>query len=274
MIYKGKEFEDDCKKLKLLRAKATKSRSKYGHEYTMFRNHMIEKYDVDVRTVQLWIKRKTPWIRDKRDDVGKERKKVSKKITALINDGIDAGLTQKKVKKIVQDKSGQKISQRVMVRELNKKTNEDETAYGDEAKNYFRNLFELDLIPPDKGIKMKYGKTKFLILKSDLEDVCRILSNAYNRYADASDKMKINRAADRKSKLWQMYDEAVNIINHRGVSIADLKEVSLFIQRLEIDRNKINPRVQTFWKILQNYSPEITLDEVISLAEEYEGVYD
>ncbi len=274
MIHKGKEFEADCRKLKQLSAKRTKSRSKYGKEYIDFRDSMTKKYDVDVRTVQLWIKRRTPWIRDKRDDVGKERKKVSRKITALINDGIDAGLTQKKVRKIVEEKSGEKVSDRIFQREVKKEVENTDTPYGDEAKAFFRNLFEIDLIPSDKGLKMKYKKTKFLVLKSDLEDICRILSNAYNRYADAPDKMKINRAADRKSKLWQMYDEAVNIINHRGVSIADLKEVSLFIQRLEIDRNKISPRIQTFWKILQNYSPEITLDEVISLAEEYEGVYD
>ncbi len=125
-----------------------------------------------------------------------------------------------------------------------------------------------------KKYDIKFKNTNFIITKSDLEDVCRILSNAYNRYADSKNKMNINRAAFRKSKLWQMYDEAVNIINHRGINITDLKEISLFIQRLEIDRNKINPRVQTFYKIIQTFNPDVTLDEVISLAEEYEGVYD
>jgi len=183
-------------------------------------------------------------------------------------------MTKKKVKAIVQDKSGQKVSDRMLNREAKKEISKEETAFGDPAKEFFRKLFEMDLIPPDKGLKMKFKNTNFIITKSDLEDVCRILSNAYNRYADSKNKMSINRAAFRKSKLWQMYDEAVNIINHRGINITDLKEISLFIQRLEIDRNKINPRVQTFYKIIQTFNPDVTLDEVISLAEEYEGVYD
>lgn len=273
-VLRGKELKNEITHLKNLSALRKKNPKKYEKEYMLWRDRLALKHNVTVRTIQNWIVRKNPWVRDKRDDVGKERVKVSRKITRMIDDGLKSGLTKKAVREEVQKKSGQKLSTRVFDREGKKELTSDATGYGSEARDFFRKLFECDLIPSEKGIKMKYDKTSFTVNKSDLEDICRILGNAYNRYSDAKDKFKINRASYRKTKLWQLYDEAVNIINERGVSISDLKEISLFIQRLEIDRNKINPRVTTFWKILQDYKPDVTLDEVISLAEEYEGVYD
>ena len=273
-IIRDKQFKAEIQQLKKLSALRKKDYTKYEHVYIANRNRIAQKYEVSIRTVQHWIKNKTPWVRQKRADVGKERVKVSRKITRMIDDGLKSGKKKKEVFKKVQEMSGQKLSGRILDREAGKEVNSDATGHGSEARDFFRKLFECDLIPPDKGNKMKYNKTVFMVNKSDLEDICRILGNAYNRYSDAKDKFKINRASYRKTKLWQLYDEAVNIINERGVSISDLKEISLFIQRLEIDRNKINPRVITFWKILQDYKPDVTLDEVISLAEEYEGVYD
>jgi len=275
MIHKGKEFEADMRKLKMLAARKRKNKVKYGAEYRDFKHHVAEKYGRSIRSVEKWITQRTPWIRDKRDDVGKERVKLPAKVKKALHEVIEAGATKKDAKKIVSEKLKTKISDRKATRVLSVEPKEaDATEFGEEAKNFFRNLFELDLIAPERGLKMKYRNTSFLITKPDLEDVCMILANAYNRHAETKNMVKVNRASFRKSKLWQLYDEAVTLINNRGVNISDLKEISLFIQRLEIDRNKISPRVQTFWKIMQNYAPEITLDEVISLAEEYEGVYD
>lgn len=273
MINKGKQFETDIKNLKALAAARKKNSGKYGADYISFRDNIAGKYDVSVRTVQNWVKAKTPWARDKRDDAGKIRSKVSPKVTGLIDDALKSGHTKKQVKKIITDKTGKNISNRVLNREAKKEVTSDHTGYGSEAKEFFKKLFDIDLIPSDKGIKMKYKNSNFIINKSDLADVCMILANAYVR-STGSSTFKINRAAMRRSNLWQMFDEAVTLINDRGVNITDLKEISLFIQRLEIDRNKINPRAVTVWKIVQNYNPSVTLDEVISLAEELEGVYD
>lgn len=271
---KTKQFESDIRTLKSLAVKRKKNNKKYEPEYLQLRDEIAKRYDVTIRAVQKWVKAKTPWVRDKRDDAGKERVKLKSTTKRMLNDAIESGHLKKDAVKIVSSKTGEKISQRKLDKALNNSTVNDHTSFGNEAKEFFRKLFEIDLIPPDKGIKMKYHKTNFIINKSDLEDIMRILANAYNRYAESKDKLKVNRASFRKSKLWQLYDEAVSLINDRGVNIADLKEISLFIQRLEIDRNKINPRVITFWKILQNFKHDITLDEVISMAEEYEGLYD
>lgn len=275
MIHKGKEFEADLRKLKMLAARKRKNRVKYGAEYKDFKNLVSLKYGKTLRTVENWITQRTPWIRDKRDDVGKERVKLPAKVKKALHEVIEAGATQKEAKSIVSEKLKTKISNRKASQVLSVEPKGSyATEFGEEAKNFFRNLFELDLIAPERGLKMKYRNTSFIVTKPDLEDVCMILANAYNRHAETKSMVKVNRASYRKTKLWQLYDEAVSLINNRGVNISDLKEISLFIQRLEIDRNKISPRVQTFWKIMQNYAPEITLDEVISLAEEYEGVYD
>jgi hypothetical protein len=194
----------------------------------------------------------------------------------MLHQAIESGMKKGEAKKLVEKKTGRKISDRKSntVLKKTKPAETKDTPFGTEAREFFRRLFEIDLIPPDKGLKMKYQGTSFLITKSDLEDVCRVIANAYNRYCEAKDMMKFSRSAYRKQKLWQLYDEAVTKIHDGGVSIGDLKEISLFINRLEIDRNKISPRVQTMYKIIQHYSPDVTLDEVISLAEEYEGVFD
>jgi len=275
MIARGKKFEADIKQLKKLSADRKKNSGKYGAAYSASRIELAEKYEVSIRTVERWLKDRSPWVRRKRDDAGKERAKVSPKVRRLISDGLASGLNKKQTKEIVIKKSGKNISDRVFDREANKEPefNED-TVYASEAKKYFRKLFEYDLIPPDKGLKMKYKDTNFTVSKPDLDDICRILANAYYRASGEKSDVNINRAALRRAKLWQLFDEAVFMITERGVSVNELREVSMFIQRLEIDRNKVNPRVTTLWKMIQSYKPDVTLDEVISLAEELEGVYD
>lgn len=274
MINKGKIFEKDIRELKALSSKRKKNNAKYGEEYLNLKEVIAQKYDVSIRTVERWVKARTPWARDKRDDAGKIRTKVPRKITKYINETLETGLTKKAAKETVEKISGQKLSNRVFDREAKKEISSEVTGFGSEAKEFFKKLFEIDLIPPEKGLKLRYKNTSFIVTKPDLEDVCRVLANAYNRTVDQKSQLPVNRASLRRSKLWHMFDEALTLINERGVNVTDLKEVSLFTQRLEIDRNKINPRVTTIWKIVQVYNPDVTLDEVISLAEELEGVYD
>lgn len=275
MIPRTKEFEKDIKELKKLSAQRYKDLKKYGYAYKVKCSQMMKTYGVSLRTLQKWIVAKTPWVRDKRDDAGKPRVKIGRKAEAMLHEAIESGKKKGEAQKIVESKLGKKISVRKRDQVLKKsKPDNADSAFGSEAREFFRKLFDLDLIPPDKGMKLKYSGNTFVMTKADLEDVCRVIANAYNRYAEAQHSLKFSRAAFRKQKLWQLYDEAVTKIDHGGVNIQDLKEISLFIQRLEIDRNKINPRVQTMFKIIQHYSPDVTLDEVISLAEEYEGVFD
>ena len=276
MIKRTKELERDMKELKRLSALRKKDRAKYSRHYSNFVERVMKKYGVSQRSIQKWVKAPTPWVRDGRDDKGKERVVLPRKVEKMMHDAIDAGLKIKDARQVIKKLTGTSVSDRKRVRVLKKEKLADrpDTVFGSEAKDFFRKLFDLDLIPPDKGIKMKYRNETFIVSKPDLEDTCRILANAYNRQAQQKDKLRLSRSAYRKQKLWQLYDEAVTKIECGGVNIADLKEISLFIQRLEIDRNKINPRVNTMYKIIQHYNPDVTIDEVISLAEEYEGVFD
>lgn len=271
MIDKGRKFEADIKKLKELSAKRKRDRKKFEAVYLQFRNELAKKYGKTVRTVQNWLKDKTPWIRNQRDDAGKERVTLPADIKLIIKDAIDSGKTKKQAMELVIIETGNKVSDRKANQVLAGEVNPNEPAYfGTEFKEFLNTYFQLDLIPSAKGIKLKFGKVSYPLHKHDHNDILMILTNAYNRAQFATEnKIKFDRSYLRKVRTWHLLEQLLTLATERN----DMKIFNVITQsmkRLEVDPAKFaNPNFLTLEKICKDLQPDITFDEIYHLLEKH-----
>lgn len=273
MLYKGKQFETDIRKLKELSATRKKNPKKNTAEYMKFRDSLAAKYKVSLRAVQLWNKKKSAWNRKKRDDEGKVRSRLPSGVTNKLNDLLDSNFSQKEAREIINNAAkGKKLSKRQLDRILQSKEQpkKEEPAYGDAFKEFLTNHFQLDYIPPQKGIKLKFKKFSFVVTRSDANDIIMVLSNAFNRSQFAQEnKLKFDRNYLRRVRTWHIFEQLLTLATER-LDQKTFNTLTLAMQRLEIDPAKFaNPNFKTLESICKELKPDITFDEIYDMLEKY-----
>ncbi len=275
MIHKGKKFEADIKALKELRAKQKKNPSKYEKAYIALRDRLADKYEVSVRAVQLWLKKRNPAIRKTRNDSGKERVKLSGKAKTMLHDAVSSGKNKKEALKLVVNNTGKNISKykadKILKSEAEQKKAEAKPAlYGQDFKEFLEAHFRLDLIPEGKNLILKIGKLKFPVTPEDIKDIQMILTNAYNRAQFAADKkLKLDRTYLRRVKTWHLFEQLLDMAIER-VDSKTFNSLTLAVQRLELDPSKFsNPNFETLEAACRELKPDITFDEVFALVEKH-----
>ena len=142
----------------------------------------------------------------------------------------------------------------------------EESNFGDAAKEIFRTLFELNLIAPDRGVSMKVDGKKFIIPKCDVEDICLILANAYNRQGQA--KYKADRDELLKRKILHLIEQQVRLASAERV---DTKTIVLITQMYDkmLEKVDMDTNIKVVENICKELKPDITFTEVISLIKKY-----
>lgn len=275
MIYKGKNFESEVKQLKELKSKAVKNPDKWETEYITFRNSLSKKYKVTIRTIQNWLKAKTPWLRDLRSDQGRERVKLTPRVKTMLHDAVSSGKNKKETLKLIRKSTGKKISGYKAKKILSSQAEADkaknkEPVFGDELRNFLTDHFKLDLIPEAKGIKMRFNKISYILTKEDASDVIMILSNAFNRYQYANEKkLKLDRTYLRRVRTWHLLEQLLDVATQR-LDQKIFNTITLAMQRLEIDPSKFSsPDFLTLEKCCKELKPDITFDEIYYMLEKY-----
>jgi hypothetical protein len=253
-------------KLRKLRGKVDKT------EYRIEKKRIAAHYKVTERSVENWLVAKVPGKRKSRSDSGKDRKPIRSKEKKVVKELIENNLPVADVKKIAEEKTGEKISNRKMMK-IRKKVEKEEEAekieesnFGDKAKEVFRTLFELDLIAPDRGVSMKIDGKKYIIPKCDLEDICLILANAYNRQGKA--KYKADRDELLKRKILHLIEQQVRLASAERV---DTKTIVLITQMYDkmLEKVDMDTNIKVVENICKELKPDITFTEVISLIKKY-----
>lgn len=243
--------------------------------YRDLKNAIMKKYSVTERAVQIWLNRKNPGLRKSRNDAGKDRVRIIPKETQIVNEMLKSGVDIKTIKATVRKKTGKEISDRKLskirdrieqnsnVIDENKKSN-----FGDSAKELFRKLFELDLMAPDNGISLKVGKDKFVIPKQDVEDVCLILGNAWNRsQSTESKRKKIDRALLRKQMILHLMEQQIRIAAETG-STKDVESLTRMYDRMTENYLR-DANIKVVEKICKHFKPDIQFDEIVSLIDDF-----
>lgn len=274
MINKGKKFEADIKELKSLRAKSTKNPAKYESLYIKLRDELAAKYEVSIRTVQLWLNKKNPAIRKKREDAGRERVKLSPTVKTKLHDAVSSGANKKQALELIVNNKGTKVSKykadKILKSEAEAIRAENKpAAFAEDISEFVEKYFKLDLIPENKSIMIKMDKVKFPLTRSDMKDIQMILKNAHNRAQYAAEKrLKLDRTHLRRVRTWHLFEQLLD----EAIARNDQKtfnSLTLAMQRLELDPSKFaNPNWETLEAVCKELKPDITFDEIYSLVEE------
>lgn len=210
MVMFNAAVNNEVKKLRQLRKKIDKT------EYLKLKKSTAKKYDVSERTVENWLKQRVPGLRKSRSDAGKVKVRAGAKEKKIAAELLATGKEIRDIKKIIENKTGKTMTKTKLKRvrekaeEINEKSTVEESSFGDEAKELFEKLFELDLIAPDAGVKIKIPGGKFLTVKKEyLEDICLILANAYNNALEV--KYKLDRNEMLRMKILNLIEQQVRL---------------------------------------------------------------
>ncbi len=264
MKYRGKQYEEAIIGLRNIRAhyKITKLQTD-KNAYHAEMKRIAKKFSISVKTVYRDMKKKIPGLRKTRSDQGKLKTKLSAATVEKANELMKAGKTKKEAQTVLN------ISQRKMKR-LNEKNksaafeHSEVSKYGGEAKEFFKKLFDYDLIAPDRGIGLHYKGTSFIVPKSDLNDIILILTNAYNSKIFADEKkLPFDRTELRSAMMQHLIEEQMRLAKES----ADYKLVEALtrmIDRLKEDA-ALSDDFETIVKVCQTLKPDISTTDVIAL---------
>ena len=259
-------------RLKKLRGKFDKT------EYMREKKRIAEYYNVTQRSVENWMQAKVPGKRKSRSDSGKDRVKVSRKEKKIVGELLSSGTPVAEVKAIAEEKTGGKISDRKLrkirerveeaekVEEVKEVEEVEESNFGDKAKEVFRKIFEMDLIAPDRGIAMMVSGKKFVIPKCDLEDICLILANAYNRGAGV--KYRIDRDEMLKRKILHLIEQQVRMASADVVDTKTIVQITMMYDKM-LEKIEMDANIKCVENICKELKPDITFGEVVSLIKKY-----
>lgn len=228
MIY-DKQKNEEIKALKRFRKLKDQS------QYMGFKKALILKYNVTGRTIEMWLAKRTPGARKVRTDSGKVRNKITAKEKKVAAELLEQGTKIKDVKKVVgvSKRKLDRIRDQVNMGAEADYENGDidkETNFGDKAKEMFRKLFQLDLIAPDRGILVEAAGKRIRIQKGDVEDICLILANAYNRLGIV--KYKLDKMQFMKMRVIHLVEGQINILNQNGGATKEVESLTRMYDRL------------------------------------------
>jgi len=250
------QYQKDINRLKELKAT---DKNKYLAE----RELVAQKYNKSIRTIQRDMK-KDKIVRKPRSDSGKPRKNLTDKDKIMLTEARASGKTKKEAVKIVEEKTGKKISNRVASRTEPKLATDKSTMFGDEAKKFFEKFFEYDLIAPENGIKFKYKNVSFILDKEHCQDIILTLVDAYNRAADEQNRLQLDRNKYLRSQIFNLISYQVSLAKISG-NINDLDRIVRMYQKMEVDYGNISPDLDLLIKVCREIKPDITEDEIFSL---------
>ncbi len=263
--------------LKKLRGLKDKTR------YQELKKAVAKKYNVTPRAVEMWMNQRTPGARKVRSDAGKVKNKITAKEKNVTKELIDNGLKVKDMKKAVEEKVGRKVSKRKLnkIRELAEKDvkgtecenhshfeeGAEESNFGDEAKELFRKLFELDLIAPNRGVSLNVCKKKFVIPKVVVEDICLILANAYND-SGTENKFKVDRDEVRKIKMFALLDQQMRLASTERVDTKTVEAITRMWDRMKEDQ-VADANIKVVVKVCEELRQGISYTEILGLIRKH-----
>lgn len=263
--------QEEINKLKLIRKLKDKT------DYLKAKKEIAAKYNVTLRTVENWLNKDNAGIRKSRADAGKPRVQISESEEQITKELLTGGNQIKNIKKVLMEKTKKKVSNRKLnhirdkaeaglsTRQTTESGQTSATSFGDEAKELFERLFELDLIAPNYGIKIKVGDKDIIIPKYYLETVCMILADAYN-YVE--NKYKIDPEQLMRKRLFHLIEQHIRIAETQTSSTEDVKDLVKMYNDL-LEKVKLNADLKVVEKICQELKAGITFSEIVALIEKY-----
>ena len=231
-------------------------------------------HKVSDKTIYRQLKKKVPGIRKVRKDSGKDKTPVTKKEREIVSELIRSGKTRDQAKKILSEKKDTKISARKMTK-ISKKVKQEiipdidislESNFGSAALEFIRKLFELDLIAPDAGLKLKYNGVQFMINKKQLEDIASIVASAYNNFITGDfQKLKGDDIDVLRQQLFYDLQELRRIAKASN-SIKDFRILTSMLYQLNTKNADMTSDFFVLERCLQEIKPEITREQVIALV--------
>lgn len=252
-------------------------------KYLAFKSELAKKYKVTIRTIENWMNKRVPGKRKSRNDAGKLRKPVLSKEKKAAKELLSAGVDIQDVKKIIEKKTGGKITDRKLnnIRkaiepELSQKPDmnivdmpieaAEPSCFGDKGKEMFQQLFDLDLIAPGYGYKVRVNGGVFTVPKEDADDICLILANAYNRTAGS--KFKVDREQLVRQRLFHLVEQQVRLAATERLSSKEVESLIRQFKNLQQDI-ELDANIRTVEKICKELKPDITWSEIGSLIRKF-----
>lgn len=252
-------------------------------KYLAFKSELAKKYKVTIRTIENWMNKRVPGKRKSRNDAGKLRNPVLSKEKKAAKELLSAGVDIQDVKKIVEKKTGGKITDRKLnnIRkaiepELSQKPDmnivdmpieaAEPSSFGDKGKEMFQQLFDLDLIAPGYGYKIRVNGGVFTVPKEDADDICLILANAYNRTAGS--KFKVDREQLVRQRLFHLVEQQVRLAATERLSSKEVESLIRQFKNLQQDI-ELDANIRTVEKICKELKPDITWSEIGSLIRKF-----
>lgn len=263
------DINRDMKELKKLRSLPNQE------QYLKEKERMIYKYGVSARTIEMWLNKRMPGLRKGRSDAGKDRVRITQREKRIVAELMESGKRIKEIRNITESKTKQKMSGRKLNKIRNEKENgnmqtkgTEESNFGDKAKELFEKLFELDLIAPDAGVKIRAGGANFIIRKEYLEDICMILANAYNNAVEV--KYRVDRNEMLRMKIMNLIEQQVRLAMSGLVDTKSIEAITRMFDKMMEDV-EMDVNIQTVEKVCKELKKDITLAEIISLLKKHSG---
>jgi len=272
------QYQKDINRLKELKAICQRQDSgrQTESDYIIERERIAKKYSKSIRTIQRDMN-KDKIVRKQRSDSGKLRKQLSDKEKQMITEARTAGKTKKEAVRIIEKKTGKKISNRVASRTEpltpsplptcgtgSQKGEGRVTMFGEEAKKFLEQFLEYDLIAPENGIKFKHKNVSFILDKEHCKDIILSLIDAYNKATDETNRLQLDRNKYMRSQIFNLISYQVGIAKISG-NILNLERVVRMYQKMEIDYGSLPADLDVLIKVCRAIKPDVTEDEIFSL---------
>lgn len=256
------KYRQDLKKLSRVTDPQTR--------YTKVRQ-LAKAWECSVATIYRDLRKPAPGTHKVRDDRGVPRKRATMKEFDMFRELIIAGKTIEEARAIVQKKSGRDLSSRKAnelfqtVKQFPPK-DEEQSNFGGEFKKFIEKYFELDMMSPVAGIKIKLGKISFNVSQEDVTDIVMILVNAYNRSSES--KLKLDRKMIVKMRIEHLIERLLRDAEER-MDIKSLEAITRMKKRLDIVVSNLSPNLKVLQSIVTELKPEITFDEIYHLVQKH-----
>jgi hypothetical protein len=253
-MYFNEELHKDIEKLKSLRA------ARFTKEFREMRDKVMQKHNISRRTVYYELQKKLPAVTQTNpkgnaseippckvspDDIIKEFFMPEDVRGKMCPSDDDRNLIYLASMRIFRDEYSSNIT-------------------GDLVFLFFHRLLNYGLRDTEKGIRMALIDDVFTLTKSDIDDFCLLLANAYNRSAEK--QVHIKKDDYLKMKVRHLLEQRLRA-GEDLVSFKELDSVTRVYKRLETVTSEIN--INYIQVICNELKPGITIEEVLHLIKKH-----
>ena len=230
---------------------------------------VLKSFDISRATLYRQIGKRVPGVRKRRADAGKEKKPVSKKAKNMVTELRVAGVRKKDALKIVEKKTGRKISS-VKAVGIEQKADIEKSSFGSAAKEFIRKILELDFIAPESGLYFKHNGVAFKVSRDYLEDISLVLMTAYSESVGGGQVLKVDRDELVRSQIFHLMQEAMRV----ATSNFDFELVQKIAgmwksMKMNQDTKELKGDFEVFEKCIRDVKPDISKREIISLIKKH-----